>query len=306
MKDRQDLDSELVCGFNVSTNRKKLWASELDMLDSFEKICKENNINYFLLFGSAIGAVRHKGFIPWDDDIDIGMLREDFEKFLKCDKKDFGSNIDIQYGYNKVTGGDILLRIRDRRTTGIISDELFLDKNKGIFIEIYPFDYVDNNRMRKFQIIISTFLVRIICDRKPQNKASVFRRLWHGVCSFMPKKSLWKFYEFICKLQNGKERKYVDTITIPDYAKTGNHLFKVEDVKKTVYVDFEYTKARIPEGYHSVLTTRYGDYMKIPEVEEQGQHHNMIVFYDPNHPYSYYDKSEIPQKYFSGEISPLI
>ena len=82
MLDRKYLTDEVIDGYKVSANRKKLWVTELDLLSFLEEVCIRENINYYLLFGSAIGAVRHKGFIPWDDDIDLGMLREDFEKFL--------------------------------------------------------------------------------------------------------------------------------------------------------------------------------------------------------------------------------
>lgn len=112
--------------------------TELDLLSLLESLCVRENINYYLLFGSAIGAVRHKGFIPWDDDIDLGMLREDFEKFLNADKSDWPDYVDVQYGLSE-HGVDTLLRIRDARTTGITRGDLNKNGNKGAFIEIYVF-----------------------------------------------------------------------------------------------------------------------------------------------------------------------
>ena len=128
MLDRKYLTDEVIDGYKVSANRKKLWVTELDLLSFLEEVCIRENINYYLLFGSAIGAVRHKGFIPWDDDIDLGMLREDFEKFLNADKSDWPEYIDVQYGISE-HGVDTLLRIRDARTTEKITLELRAEQN---------------------------------------------------------------------------------------------------------------------------------------------------------------------------------
>lgn len=311
MKDRYDVHSEEKCGFLISENRKKLWVSELDMLDSLEKICQENNINYFLLFGSAIGAVRHDGFIPWDDDIDIGMLREDFDRFLKCDKSLFGENIDIQYGvYGEEKNVSPLLRIRDKRTTGIIRDELYITGNKGAFIEIYPFDHVNDNLLRKIQIALSKICCSIMCVRKINENSSTFEAVKTSVkrfvCKVISKEKIWNCYEKICKMQDHKSCDYVDTVSLPDYAKTGHHLFKKSDVQETTYHVFEYTTVRIPKGYDAILTTRYGDYMKLPNVSERGMHHNTAVFYDPMKSYIEYEDLEVVRRYFEGKVDPLI
>ena len=77
-----NLEEEVLCGFKVSSERKKVWQTELEMVKLFKNICEANNLKYFASGGTLIGAVRHNGFIPWDDDIDLMMPREDYEKFL--------------------------------------------------------------------------------------------------------------------------------------------------------------------------------------------------------------------------------
>lgn len=302
MLDRLNIQNEVIDGYSVSAARKKLWITELDLLELLEQLCKREKINYFLLFGSAIGAVRHKGFIPWDDDIDLGMLREDFEKFINADKSEWPEYVDIQYGISE-HGADYLLRIRDARTTGIVRGEQHMPGNKGAFIEVYVFDYVNDNRRRKMQIAITGML---------KNFMSCFflcpaeRHFGQSIKAYITRligiRNMWNLYNWFCKLQNKTLTKYVDTPSLPDYAKTRQHLFYKEDVIKSIYVPFEDTKVRIPKGYDRCLSTRYGEYMKLPPLEKRGTHHSYEVFYDPDYSYKVYEESEIIDQYFKGNI----
>lgn len=309
MNNRNDLAAEEICGYQVSSNRKKLWVCELDMIELLESACKQLNIQYFVCFGSAIGAVRHMGFIPWDDDIDIGMLREDFDVFLEKGRSMFPSYIDIQYGLS-THGCDPLLRIRDSRTTGIINTEYKMDGNKGCFIEIYPFDYVNDNWARKIQLKITGQLLLELSYRvKSLNTNSKVKRskashIRSCILSPFSSEKLWRFYGKICRLQNNKKStRYVDTIGLPFYAITGQHLFEKKDVLETYLAEFEYTKIRIAKGYDNILRTRYGDYMQLPPPDQRGTHHDNIVFYDPNTSYKEYENSDVPLRYFEGDNS---
>ena len=117
------LRTEIRDGYQVSVTRKKFRLCELEMATWFCNVCENNGLSYFLIGGSAIGAVRHNGFIPWDDDLDIGMLRSDFDKFRKVSIRELPSNYKIEYGVLKNKVFSSLLRIRNNDTTGIIVDE---------------------------------------------------------------------------------------------------------------------------------------------------------------------------------------
>lgn len=301
MLDVKNLSEEIICGYTVSENRKKLWVIEIDMLNWLEATCKRHGLNYFLLFGSALGVVRHKGFIPWDDDIDIGMLREDFEELLRVAKNEIPDDLEIQYG---ISNGrvDKLLRIRNKNTTGIIRTDRNIPGNKGVFIEIYPFDYVPSiNWCRKVQLKLSGVLLKLMYRKigmVHDNKARIVRFIPISVNMY------WKLYQAVCRAQNHLSHVYVDTIGIPSkYTMKGEHLFRYCDVKESVYGDFEYIKARIPVGYDHVLSTRYGDYMTLPPENQRGIHHDNIVFYDPTKPYTNYDNESIVDEYFRGDVS---
>ena len=141
------------CGFYVDKDRIKLWQIELNLLDGFKEICKENDLSYFLIGGSAIGAVRHKGFIPWDDDMDIGMLRPDFERFIATCKEKLGRDMYLEYGLDSENKEFYsFCRLRDRNSTAVIRSQYKRKGVHGVFIEIYPFDKVPKSRfIRKIQ-----------------------------------------------------------------------------------------------------------------------------------------------------------
>lgn len=304
MLDRNSLLEEEIAGYKVSSNRKKLWVAELDLLDLLERLCVRENINYFLLFGSAIGAVRHKGFIPWDDDIDLGMLRGDFERFLKADKSDWPEYVSIQYGVSD-HGVDTLLRIRDGRTTGITKKDIDVPGNKGVFIEIYVFDAADNARVRMAQLKATRFLERCMsCYYLKSKQIGFKKKMRASFVKIVGVKRVWRLFDTICKLQNKSSgTKYVDTPSLPNYAIKNHHLFYRKDVEESIYVPFEYTQVRIPKGYERCLSTRYGAYMELPPVEQRGTHHSFEVFYDPTRSYLEYENSDIVRRYFEGDLS---
>lgn len=300
MENKFDLSPEIICGYQVSSIRKQLWLCEMELLDILDEICRENDIDFFLIAGSAIGAIRHKGFIPWDDDIDIGMKRSDFEKFLKCSKTLWPSYVDIQYGISE-HGADCLLRIRDGRTTGITREDIGRPGNKGAFIEIYVFDYVNDNMLRKLQLKTTNFLIRSMNAFYSQEK-SVKLQIKRSLVRIIGINRVWVLYEKVCKLQNNRKGcKYVDTPGLPFYAITGEHLYRIEDVAKSVYVPFENTRARVAVGYDNCLRAAFGDYMKLPKEENRGTHHNTQVFYDPTKSYIEYEKNDVVNRFFGGE-----
>ena len=297
MKNRDDLQAEKNCEYQISPNRKKLWVIELDLLEMLEEACNNLNISYFMVFGSAIGAVRHQGFIPWDDDIDLGMLRDDFEIFLRNGKSYFPDYVDIQYGVSD-RGPDILLRIRDGRTTGILNGERGFKGNKGAFIEIYVYDYVSSGIRANLQMKASSFL----CGAMYANAAGFKGKVQRAIRKTVGLNTLWKTYDKVCKAENRNENHFVNLVSAPKYGKqTKRFRMEASKLAATKKVPYEYTEARIPIGNDEYLTQLYGDYMALPPVEERGTHHDFIVFYDPDKSYKEYEGSDILDRYFAGD-----
>lgn len=305
MMNKEDfLKTEIRDGYQVSVTRKKVWLCELEMAAWFCNVCEKYGLNYFLIGGSAIGAVRHNGFIPWDDDLDIGMLRNDFDKFRKVSIRELPDNYKIEYGVLKDNVFSSLLRIRNNDTTGIIVDEY--EQNApggGIFIELYPFDNVQIGIRRKLQLAKASILFLALNNWNRKENFSGIKKLIINGLKMFPIESVWQMYEKNNKKYSGTKTEYVDTVALPSYAKQGIHFYRKADVEQIVSHSYEFMCLNIPKGNDKCLRQQYGDYMELPPLEKRGIHHDFIVFYDPDKPYQEYKDSETLKKYFSGDIS---
>lgn len=284
--------------------RKQLWNIEIDILSEIDRICNEHGLQYFLAGGALIGAIRHNGFIPWDDDIDICMLREDFDKFLIFAKTELSNQFYLQDGINENGYFDTIVRIRDNNSTGIIKKDLNSTCNNGIFVEIYPLDFV-NDDVQKFN--------------KQEKEIHFYRALLHlnaygleknasikDIVLFLISKVLFRLYspqktytrmQACCRKYTHLDGQFVDEL-MTKY----NCRYRYEDVSETKYHVFENTKFRIPVGYDSCLRTTYDDYMKLPPENERRQHHNRVVYYNPFFLYTDKEMHDEAVAYFKGEI----
>lgn len=280
-------------------DRKKIWDIELKMFDSFKKICEKYHLEYFLIGGSAIGAVRHKGFIPWDDDMDIGMLRKDFELLMQH-RDEFPENYYIEYGLKSTESFHYFCRIRDRKSTGIIKEQFRNPGVHGIFIEIYPFDRVPQNKLvRRIQWELSIAFIETLNHRiyhiQLGKKAFILNAIYRNKSEYY----IYQKWNKLCQKYNHNTKKImVDTVSIPYYSASEVDYFYLEDVINTVNVPYENTEAKIAIGNDRCLKKTYGDYMKLPPENERGTHHDKMIFYDPNKPYTKYIGSKMLEKYF--------
>lgn len=282
-------------GCFVDSNRKKLWSVELDIIKEIDKICEKHAIKYCVLGGALIGAIRHKGFIPWDDDMDIGMLRSDYEKFLEVAPKELDDRFFIQNGINDKDYYDKLIRVRDKNTTGIVKKDLGSKCNNGIFIEIYPFDSVNPNKWKfNVQIFRAKVLNAILHYSVYSDKKKFRTFIANFACKLLGKERIMEKLTYILSLYNNSGCEYVDILLAPYNCK-----YKKSDMEETIKVPYEYLELSIPKGYDACLRTTYGDYMIMPPIEKREQHHNKVVYYDPYH--AYYDKAvkEKAKQYFN-------
>lgn len=282
-------------GVLVDLTRKKLWKTEIEILKIIDEICDKHDLNYFLAGGALIGAIRHNGFIPWDDDIDICMLRKDYDKFLTVADKELPHYYFLQNGINEEGYFDTITRVRDSRTTGILYKDLDKNCNNGIFVEIYPLDAVVSDKKKyKGQIKKISFYKALLhlqaygLDNNASKKDKILFAISKLYFKFTSPKLIFEKMQKCCKKYNGNKCEYVDELMTKYNCK-----YRYCDVCETILHDFEYTKFKIPIGYDLCLKTTYGEYMKKPPLEERLQHHEKIVYYDPNR--SYKDK-EVQKK----------
>ena len=150
------LDEEERCGYVVSSQMKEVWAIELDLLAEFQRVCKQYDLKYYADAGTLLGAVRHKGFIPWDDDIDIIMTRDEYNKLCRIAMKEFKHPFFFQTNKTDPGSSKGHAQLRNSITTAILGGKEYVTShNQGVFIDIFPVDVLPDNRvLRKLHSLL--------------------------------------------------------------------------------------------------------------------------------------------------------
>ena len=272
---------------------RKLQLAELTIFEDFIKICEENNIDYFLSWGCAIGMARHNGgFIPWDDDIDIGMLRADYDKFLEICRRDWSDKydvLDIDWSEKFPFYNAEIVR-KGTKNVPVVFKEANVPM--GIDIALYPFDNVADGKWARKKQLFSVFFwhkIRILRDLgKPVLFVSGWKKqLVSAICVVANKVLKWTHFsrKFINKRYmknatryNNKETEWVscffDTTPMMSAMKRED-LFPLKESK------FEYLTVKIPKENDKFLRHLYGDYMQMPPEEKRKNHVPYILEFGP-------------------------
>ncbi len=291
---RLESEEETIADYKISDKMKKTWKVELAMLDEVSRICRKHNLTWFLVHGSLLGAVRHKGFIPWDDDLDIAMPRKDYDKFIRIAKKELTEPLSI---HTPETEKDMFwggfARVRNSQTTGIEERELTHKGNLGIWMDILPLD-------------VCTMDERLF-DKKEKRIRHCHRLLLAKIygkdfaCYGEMGKIQWNGYRLLshlyshnmlCRMLNRAMQLYTDrpsedVAVFSGYFK--HRRLNAGDFRTAVQLEFEHRKLPAPVGYGNYLFMSLGkDYLKYPPEEERKPKHTGI--FDPEKPYQEYQK----------------
>lgn len=283
---------EVKCDFLVTKERKKVWAVLLDIMLLFDSVCKKHGLSYSLYSGTMLGAVRHSGFIPWDDDVDITMPREDYEKLLQLNSE-FGDQYFLQTPLTDPESGFAFLKIRNSNTTAVSRKFMYQNFNQGIHIDVIPLDKweIEGGEARYYElrnlILINSTAMRKDnpnLDKEDLLRLDEWRRKKYDTKDIylqiqsLAKKSYYSNSEFVsCALCAG-----------PRYEKKILYACDFEDV---VLMSFEGYDFPVAKGYDRILKIQYGDYMSLPSIEERGKKHDGSVF-DADTPYKEFLKRE--------------
>ena len=263
----------------LSNNEIKIY--ETNILKYIDSICKENNIKYYIGYGTLIGAIRHKGFIPWDDDIDITMYREDYEKFKLIMLSDNHEKYSVLCEENSDWYFQNFLVITDNTT--LIEDNIkYKPINTSIFVDVFPIDRFDDLKyVRKAHLLVT---LKYLCYIKKQyikyndSKFKDFCRLlvWYLLRLVNPRfftKRINRLREKYYK----KDGKYEGLVGM---SKDGlKEIFKSGTLEDIIYLDFEGMKVPAPKNYDIILKQFYGNYMEIPTKEEIEYKSHLLVAY---------------------------
>jgi len=261
----------------------KLHEVQIEILDEIDRICKENNITYFLVGGTMLGAVRHNGFIPWDDDVDIGMLRADYDRFKELclnsdvlNKKYFLHCLDTDKNYWLP-----FMKVRKNNTTFGEKFIKNLDTHKGIFVDIFPYDNVKYEK-NFFQKIRSFLILNIenavLCKHKLKKANNCRRKIAVKSLMMLSLNQLYKFQNYLFNIKINKNTKYIVC-----FIAGGNPADETLERKRVFPVkEMEFEGKMYPciKDYDYYLKRVYGDYMKLPPKNKRVTHSPEIISFN--------------------------
>lgn len=252
---------------------KEIHSIELDIIKDIDRVCRSNNIKYTIIGGTLIGAIRHKGFIPWDDDIDIAIPREDYKKFIDIYSKQkdaqfsiFENCINEDYYYP-------FIKISDNRTT--LKENNYKEiKGLGVNLDVFPIDRVNSKDIQKKLKKISfnhKGLSRCFVNQKESTK-NILKRLLKQIIFFKDYNYYLKNIERLSQIDN--DDKTCDLAGVLVNGTGEKDLFPIEIFDNYIDLKFENLELMAVKDYEVFLRHRFGDYMKLPPKEQQVAHLN--------------------------------
>lgn len=268
---------------NIKISQKqleKLKKTELEILIELDRICRKYNIKYTLGYGTLLGAIRHKGFIPWDDDVDVCMLRKEYNRFREVCKEELGEAFFYQSNETDPEYFHLFDKIRANNT---IFKETYLAKyniHHGVYIDIFPIDYIPSMGVRrkiqllKFHFFRAGLMAKYLdCNaRKGWKKyAAICLKIFYAPFSV---KSLYSSANRVAVQYNLSKENIVAYSFGSPYK--GKDSFPVSYFEQVIDASFEGKKFFIPTFYDDILSNIYGDYMKYPPEKQRLTRHDLL------------------------------
>lgn len=265
---------------------EKLQNTLYSMIDDFNKVCEKYDIKYFVSDGTAIGAVRHKAIIPWDDDVDLRMLRSDYEKFVSVYKKelkdkyyilDYVDNDKSPYAFKKFC-------LANTRFTSEV--EYTIGCDFGIFLDIFIMDYVPEDEKKRNKILKKAWFLQKIGLLSKIKKPIILYKGFKGffiktaciiihyllkICFINANKCYTKAEKLMTSTKESSIIAYAfDTLPL-------TNVYKIDDLYPLVKQPFGSTYIYLPKEYDKILRDYFGDYMQLPPIEDRKNHYPKIL-----------------------------
>ncbi len=276
---------------------KRLQNEQLEILKEVDRICEKHDIEYFGAWGTVLGAVRHKGFIPWDDDIDIAMKWTDYVKFQEVCKDELNDKYFMQTTETDIYAWNPYTKIRINNTTSMDKHLTHLKCHYGICMDIFPIIAIPDSKMAQKKQRMLIFIYKALCyipyvlninPGDSSSKAKVFKLIPKGLVKrlrkcLIPNKGIERFKKYLL----GKITQYDfdkceycgEIISEP-----GNRSIARREVfEEHIIVPFEEITLPIPKEYDEYLSKRYGDYMKLPDESQRVGHGDTIVDFEKSY-----------------------
>ena len=292
--DQDYIKEEYRDGWLVTETVKKVWCVQMDLLKVFDEICQKYHLRWYPDGGVLLGAIRHKGFIPWDDDVDLCMPREDYDVFLKVCAKELSEPYFLQ---TPLTDEDCYMywsSLRNSDTTGNRESCMKTRQNNGIGIDIIPMEGCEDNYylyklrrtpLRVASVICNTYVNEFNMSSKAVLLRKVLRKMkinYRAIYKWLEKQN--------SKHPMSKYRKCTQTLIADPMVYGKGGLKRViqdkADYAATVEMPFENITLPIPVGYDHILKNYYGNYMEFPPLDQREGKHDVV--FAPDIPYKEY------------------
>lgn len=269
--------------------RRDVRKVQLNILIKLDEVCRKHGLRYYLAFGTCLGALRHKGFIPWDDDIDVLMPWRDALKLEKL-QREFGDELFVQSIRTDKDYRSIAMRVRDSRTTCIEGDEVGLKTNKGIYVDIYPYyECSDNRFVRMIDIMRSNVLKLMVANKVPVNHGKLVKVISRCLLAFLGlfgrEKTIDRMFKHLRSVRGSEILDYYGE----DVGIASAITYPKEWFGEPGKLEFEGMYFNGPTEPEKYMTRRYGDYMQLPPEEKRVVRHTYVVL-DPYKSYREYNK----------------
>lgn len=286
------LEKEVRCGFEVSEKLKKIWAVELDLLSELLRVCRKYDIKIRIFGGTLLGAVRHRGFIPWDDDLDVCLDRENFLRLCSV------ADIEFKHPYFWQTAMSDrryflpFARLRNSLTTGVVGHPDDRSYNQGIYVDVYVLEGYPKTAfgfmLHDVLLTLAVKPVTLYYQDKARNDSLRERilRLPRPLVRLLPYKFWVRNYYLVLRMLTPFSKRIGLRHEMSSNARR-YWMFKSE-MAEVAEVPFEFLSVPAPVEATDILARLYGDYMQFPDPSLRGKWHEGLIHFEPEIPYSEY------------------
>lgn len=264
---------------------RKLQLTQLEILKVFDRFCREHDLKYSLYAGSLLGAVRHKGFIPWDDDLDVCMPRADYDRFIDLWTKDPVAGFVLQNKENSRCFDQSFTKLRKDHTTFLQNKREIGNHHTGIFLDVFPMDRIPNGKWNRAVFRMRCMVYQLMTRGFVPPRGNGLVRLGSGILlKCVPKGARPKLRaRLLRRITRNNEDTALETVFIETMATVGRpHTSCLADG----YVELPFEDSEFPcfAKWHEYLTCKYGDYLRFPPEEERvWKHCPMILDFEHNY-----------------------
>lgn len=276
------LEEEVRNGYTIPARMKRVWKVQMDLLEKLFEVCDKYGLKIWADGGTLLGTVREHGYIPWDDDIDMAMLREDYDKLIQVAPKEFDHPFFFQCGYTEKVYPLGFSKLRMDGTSAIEPSPVFRNLHQGIFIDIFPYDAIPDDEeaaerlfRKRNRLIYKMRLIKTFDILHPLKSQLLFgyRFFFHKV---------YKRFEDLMRSSASDDCRNVSCISF--IMDTEHFLRDKHWYDETVWMPFEDIQMPVPVGYNQILTKQYGDYL----VPRQAGSYHTFWRLDPDKPFTEY------------------